>query len=98
MDLEEPIFSFIPSVGISEIIKLPNNFSNFWIDNFIVSSLWGQSLFRIKFDENYNKIMFYEKIFLGQRVRDLKYQPKMNAILLALEENGELGILRKFED
>ena len=32
---EEPIFSFIPAIGISEIIKLPNNFSNLWQDNFL---------------------------------------------------------------
>ena len=37
--------------------------------------------------------MFNEKIFIGQRIRDLKYSYKLNAILLALEEKGEIGIL-----
>ena len=41
---------------ISEIIKLPNDFSGHFIDNFIVSTLNGRSLHRIKFDENYNKV------------------------------------------
>ena len=92
---EEPIFSFVPSIGISEIIRLPNNFSDHFVDNFIVSSLNGNSLYRIKFDENYNKIIFNEKIFIGNRIRDLKYHDKMNAIFLALEEKGEIGILSK---
>ena len=34
-----------------------------------------------------------EKIFIGQRIRDLKYSEKINAIVLALEEKGELGII-----
>ena len=34
-------------------------------------------------------------IFIGYRIRDLKYHNKMNAIFLALEEKGELGILSR---
>ena len=36
---EEPIFSFIPAIGISEIIKLPNNFSEMWQDNFLIAHI-----------------------------------------------------------
>ena len=78
-----------------EIIKLPNDFSNHFIDNFIVSSLWDSTLYRIKFDKDFNRIIFSEKIFIGQRIRDLKYHDKMKAIFLALEEVGELGIIFK---
>jgi len=92
---EEPIFSFVPSIGISEMIKLPNNFSHQWIDNFIIISLNGRSLHRIKFDNNYNKIFFNEKIYIGQRIRDIKYHYKLGAILLALENKDQLGILKK---
>ena len=95
LGFEEPVFAFVPSVGISEIIKLPNDFSGHFIDNFIVSTLNGKSLHRIKFDENYNKVIFNEKIFIGYRIRDLKYHNKMNTIFLALEEKGELGILSR---
>ena len=34
-----------------------------------------------------------EKIFINERIRDLKYDLKNKIILLALEENGEIGIL-----
>ena len=30
MNFEPPIFSFIPSIGISEIIKIDNNFDKNW--------------------------------------------------------------------
>ena len=32
---KEPIFSFVPSIGISEIIKIPDEFHKDWKDNFL---------------------------------------------------------------
>ena len=90
---EEPIFAFVPSIGISEIIKVGNNFSNFWQETFLVGSLNGQHLYRIVFDDEYTKVKFYEKIFIGERIRDIKYYSKERIILLALEESGSIGIL-----
>ena len=90
---EEPIFSFIPSIGISELIYLPNSFSNKWIDNYLVTSLYGRSIYRIKFNEDFNKIIYLEKIFIDERIRDIKFFSKDNMVLLAFEEKGQLGIL-----
>jgi len=93
LGFEEPIFVFTPSLGISQIIELPNNFSHRFKENFIIASLNGRSIHRVKFDKDYNRILFNEKIFIGQRIRDLNYSPELNAILLALEEKGEIGII-----
>ena len=30
----------------------------------------------IKFDENFNRVIFIEKIFISQKIRDLKYHKK----------------------
>ena len=92
-NFEEPIFSFVPSIGISEIIKLPNSFSNHFKNNFLLSSLNKRHLYRVKFDQTFNKVLFYEKIFIGERVRDLKYVKKLNLFIMAFEENGEIGLL-----
>ena len=92
---EEPIFSFIPAIGISEIIKLPNNFSTMWQDNFLVGSLNGKHLYRVKFDNNLNKIIYHERIFVGDRIRDLIYNNESKEIYLSLELKGELGIISK---
>jgi glucose/arabinose dehydrogenase len=93
-NFEEPIFSFVPSIGISEIISLPNSFNTNWQNNFLISSLNGKSLYRIKFNNSFSKIFYIEKIFIGQRIRDLKYDSSLNIILLSLEDNGELGIIK----
>jgi len=95
MNFEEPIFAFVPSVGISELIKLPDTFSPFFKNNFLISSLNGGTLYRVKFDEKYTRLIFKENIFIGKRIRDLKFHNELNVILLALEENSEIGIISK---
>ena len=94
-NFQEPIFSFIPSIGISDIIKLPETFSIYYDDSFLISSLNGKSIYFTKFNDEINKIISIEKVFIGNRVRDLKFISKNNSIIFALEENGEIGILSK---
>ncbi len=95
LGFQDPIFAFVPSIGISEIIKVPNTFNKYWKENFIISSLNKKSLFRVKFDEDFSKIIYFEEIFIGQRIRDIKILNKN--ILLALEGKGELGVLTNYE-
>ena len=95
-NFEEPIFSFVPSIGISEIMRVPNKFSKNWQDNFLLASLNGASLYRIKFSPKFDKIIFKEKIFINRRIRDLKYSDKYNVIILALEDWKEIGILKQY--
>tara|TARA_B100001121_G_scaffold260266_1_gene239688 strand:+ start:1379 stop:2656 length:1278 start_codon:yes stop_codon:yes gene_type:complete len=93
-NFQEPIFSFVPSIGISEIIRIPDSFSKYWLNNYLVSSLNGRSLYRIKFDEKFSKILFLEKIYIGERIRDIKFLKKNNSLILALEESGSIGVLK----
>ena len=90
---QEPIFTFIPSVGISEIIKLDNNFSKKWQNNYLIGSLYGSTLFRIKLDSTKTRLIYIEEIFIGERIRDLVYDYLNKKILLALESSGSIGIL-----
>ena len=90
---EEPIYSFLPSIGISEIIKLDDNFSIFWKNNFLIGSLNYRHLLRVNFNKKFSKIIYMEKIFIGERIRDLKYSDKKRLIFLALEDSGSIGIL-----
>ena len=94
-NFEEPIFCFIPSIGISEIIKIENDFSDLWYDNFLIASLNSKHLYRVKFDYNFNKLLYIEKIFINERIRDLKYIKNKKLILMALENTGSIGILFK---
>tara|TARA_Y100000816_G_scaffold93785_1_gene65015 strand:- start:17824 stop:19083 length:1260 start_codon:yes stop_codon:yes gene_type:complete len=90
---KEPIFSFIPSIGISEIIRLGNNFSTHWQNNFLIASLNSRHIYRVLFNESFEKVIYIEDIFIGERIRDLLYLEKNRMILLAMEETGSLLIL-----
>ena len=81
-------------VGISQIAKVEDNFSIKWKDNFLIASLNGNHIYRVKFDQNYEKILFKENIFIGERMRDLVYFKEKNVFLLALENSGSLGVLK----
>ena len=63
------------------------------MNNYLVTSLNGRSIYRIEIDEQFNKILFVEKIYIGERIRDIKYSKKLNSFILALEDSGSLGIL-----
>lgn len=94
LGFEEPVFTYVPSIGISQLIKVHEKFSKKWKNDFLISSLNSRSLFRIKFDNDYKKIIFSEKIYVGERIRDIVFDKKENLIFLALEETGSVGILK----
>ena len=51
---------------------------------------------KLKFQSNkYKKILYSEKIYVGQRIRDIKYLSNDKIFLIALETKGQLGILKK---
>lgn len=92
---EEPIHVFVPSIGISEIIILPNSFHKKWQNNAIVTSLADKSIYRVKFKNNeFNKILYVEKILIDDQIRDIKYIEYNNSIILALKNNGTIGVLK----
>ena len=36
--------------------------------------------------------MFIEKIFVGERIRDIIYNSSLNAFILAMEDTGSIGL------
>jgi len=95
---KEPIYSFVPSIGISEIEKIPNSFSKYWENNYFVSSLNGRTLYRIEFDDDYEKIKYMEPIRIDERIRDIKYIHEIKSFALALEETGSVGFIKAKKD
>jgi|694.fasta_scaffold101627_2 hypothetical protein len=92
-NFEEPIFTFVPSIAISEIIKIPHTFSEQWEGNFLIGSLNGKSIYRLKFNQNYNKVLFVEKIYIGKRIRDLKYNHNLESIMVTFDEDWEMLLI-----
>jgi hypothetical protein len=89
----EPVYSFTPSIGISEIVEVPNDFSEKWIDNYLVASLNGKSLYKMKFNSQLTGVINIEQIYIGERIRDIVYSSKYKTFLLALEGSGSIGLL-----
>ena len=54
----------------------------------------GLSLYRLKLNKNFNKIIYSEKIFIGDRIRDIEIMDS-GKILLVSEINPSLYILSK---
>jgi len=92
---EEPMYVFVPSIGISEIIILPDSFHKKWQNTALVTSLGDKSIYRLKFKNyEFNEILYVEKIFIDDQIRDIKYIEKNNSIILALKKNGTIGVLK----
>ena len=76
----EPLKSFVPSIGISEIVKIEKNI-------YVASSLKYQSLYF--FELKNKKINNLEQVELGERIRDLVF--KNDVLYLFMEGSGSIG-------
>ena len=79
----EPLKSFVPSIGISEIIKINHN-------QYLVSSLKDKSLYFFELD-NDRKIINMNRVEISERIRDLKLNN--NKLYLFLEDTASIGII-----
>jgi len=85
----EPIFFFKEgNIGPSEIFIDKNNV-------LILSSLKAQKLFFFKINDEITKINIFNKLDIGERIRDI-IKINENNYLLSLENTPSLGFLRKF--
>ena len=96
LGFEEPIYSFVPSIGISRLIEVDNNFSEKWENNYLITSLKKGSIYRVEFDEDYSKVKFIERMYIGKRIRDIAYHTKKEIFFIAFESgDGSLGIISR---
>ena len=79
----EPIKSFVPSIGISEIVKIGKN-------KYVVSSLKDESLYFFELNEN-KKMINLERVKVFERIRDLKFYD--NKLYIFLETTASIGII-----
>ena len=78
----EPLKSFVPSIGISEITGVKNN-------KYVASSLKDKSLYFFELKER--QIVSMERVQVFERVRDLRV--KNNKLYLFLEDTPSIGII-----
>ena len=68
---ELPLFAFVPSIGISNLVRYPADGAEFhrWRGNLLVASLRAGTLFRLEYVDG--RIVFSEPIPFGERLRDI---------------------------
>ncbi len=96
----EPIKYYVPSISITEIIKIPETFNKEFSNDFFVGAMGSfisegdLSLHHIRFDKDFNKIELEDIIPLYQRVRDLIFLEKQNVVVLILENTPAIAFLK----
>ena len=66
---EKPIFGWVPSIGISQLIAIKNDLFALWEGDLIISSLGAQTLYRARIAEE--RVVLLEPLTIGHRIRDI---------------------------
>lgn len=80
----KPLYSWIPSIGVSNLVQVNNSKLTYWHGDLLVSSLFKVSLFRVKLNEN--SVILVEPIYIGSRIRDLTNFGSGFALLIDIEQ------------
>ena len=87
----EPVFAWVPSIGISNLVVNDERWFPLWKDDLLISSLGGHSLFRAC--RNGAAVRYVERIRVDERIRDLAYMPDGRIALLA--DGGKVYFLSR---
>ena len=98
----EPIKYYTPSIAISEIVRIPITFNEKFTNDFFIGALGykdqinegDQSIHHIRFNENFDQIIFEDVIPIGERIRDMIFIKEKNIILMVLESIPAIGVLK----
>jgi glucose/arabinose dehydrogenase len=79
----EPLKSFVPSIGISEIVKVEQN-------RYVISSLRDKSLYFFDLNEK-KQIINLIRLEVFERIRDLRFNN--NQLFLFMEDTASIGVI-----
>jgi len=65
----EPVHAFVPSIGISNLIRIDSHRFSEWKGDLLVASLIRKSLMRVRLRDE--RVIYVEPILVGFRIRDL---------------------------
>ena len=88
--MEQPIFTWIPSIGTSGLTFISGNTFTKWDNNLLIGGLKNGHLIRVALKGN--RILEYEEIFQNRfgRIRDVRIGKDGNIYILTDESNGKL--------
>jgi len=70
----EPLFSWVPSIAPSQLqlVRKNSDFFKYWPNDLLISTLKDKSIRRLRLSENGSKVIYDEKIYIGERIRDIE--------------------------
>lgn len=87
-----PIFSWVPSIGVSSLVRVENDLFSEWKGDLIISSLRAGSLFRARVVDG--RVVYAEPIPLGCGIRDL-VESKAGQLVLWSDQCGVIVVSPK---
>ncbi|MDC0394189.1 PQQ-dependent sugar dehydrogenase [Candidatus Pelagibacter sp.] len=95
----EPLINWTPSIGVSQIVLDEIDGQK----KIIIAAMGNnipegdRTVHEYTFSENYDENLDYDKIILGERIRDMIYDKRTKELILILENTPKLGILQKLD-
>lgn len=90
----EPFKYYTPSIGISQMVYMSENLTLDEEKYLFVTSLRASSIYIIKINDKFNKILDEDRIYFSQkRIRDIEYDKENNMFFLMFEFTPSIGIL-----
>ncbi|MGD2070437.1 MAG: PQQ-dependent sugar dehydrogenase, partial [Gemmatimonadota bacterium] len=90
----EPVYAWVPSVGISSLLAVEGPGFTRWRGDLVVASLTARTLWRIRVD--HDRVAFVEPLEIGSRVRDLVEGP--DGALVLWTDSADVIRLEPAED
>ena len=81
---EKPRYVWVPSIGISQLIVIERTAFPSWQGDLMVSSLIGQTLYRVRIEDG--RVIYAEPIPIGHPIRDIA-ETASGAIVLKTDDN-----------
>jgi hypothetical protein len=81
---QKPVYAWVPSIGVSELIVIEGRAFPFWKGDLMVSSLLAQTLYRVRIEDD--RVIYAEPIPIGHRIRDIAEMAD-GSIVLKTDDN-----------
>jgi cytochrome c2 len=92
---DKPVFAWVPSIGISNLLRVTSYAFGNWAGDLLVASLKDQSLWRVHLEDG-DRAVVTERIEVGHRIRDLLELPTGELALWS--DSGTLIIITPSAD
>ena len=84
-------------------MRIPITFNEKFTNDFFIGTLGSPgminagalSIHHIRFNENFDQIIFNDVIPIGERIRDMIFIKEKNIVLMVLENTPTIGILKQ---